>query len=69
MQIVHLHDIDGKPTEAHVVFGQVVGVHIDPRYLIDGIFDLLAAQPVMRAGYRDDYVQANGLFKMVRPKA
>jgi hypothetical protein len=50
------------------VIGQVVGVHIDPRYLVDGIFDLLAAQPVMRAGYRDDYVQADGLFKMVRPK-
>jgi flavin reductase (DIM6/NTAB) family NADH-FMN oxidoreductase RutF len=64
-----LQTIDGKTLDTHLVLGQVVGVHIDPRYLNDGIFDLLAAQPVMRAGYRADYVQAAAPFTMVRPKA
>lgn len=68
-QVIRLHTIEGKTLDTYLVLGQVVGVHIDPRYLIDGIFDLLAAQPIMRAGYRDDYVQASSGFKMVRPKA
>ena len=67
LQVIRLHDLDGKTLDTYLVLGQVVGVHIDPRFLRDGIFDLIAAQPIMRAGYRADYVAAADPFQMVRP--
>ena len=67
LQIVHLHDIEGKPLEQYLVLGQVIGVHIASEYLKDGIFDLVAAQPIMRAGYRGDYVEISATFEMLRP--
>lgn len=69
LQIVHLHDLDGNPLEQYIAIGQVVGVHIANAFLKDGIFDLVAAQPIMRAGYQADYVEIGGSFKMPRPKA
>jgi len=66
LQVVHLHDIDGKPTHSHVVFGQVVGVHIDPRFIKDGRFDTAGAQPLARCGYQD-YAVVTEIFEMVRP--
>ena len=67
LQVIRLQDLDGKTLDTYLVIGQVVGVHIDPHYLIDGRFDLVAAQPIMRAGYRADYVAAADPFEMVRP--
>lgn len=69
LQIVHLHDLDGKPLDQYLALGQVVGVHIAAEYLKDGIFDLVAAQPIMRAGYRGDYVEIGAPFEMLRPTA
>jgi flavin reductase (DIM6/NTAB) family NADH-FMN oxidoreductase RutF len=68
LQIVHLHDLNGRPLEQYIALGQVVGVHIAQGYLRDGIFDLVAAQPIMRAGYQADYVEISNLFQMPRPK-
>jgi flavin reductase (DIM6/NTAB) family NADH-FMN oxidoreductase RutF len=67
LQIVRLHDLNGKELESYLVLGQVVGVHIDPQYLRDGRFDITAAQPIMRTGYRADYAELGGLFEMFRP--
>src|SRR4051812_11457768 len=39
-QVVELRDIDGEPASNIVVFGQVVGVHLDETYVVDGRFDL-----------------------------
>jgi flavin reductase (DIM6/NTAB) family NADH-FMN oxidoreductase RutF len=64
---VHLHDLNGKPTDNWLVHGQVVGVHIQKAYLKDGLFDTHAAQPIMRAGYRGDYAQIGEIFEMIRP--
>ena len=69
LQIVRLHDIDGKPMDNYLSLGQVVGVHIDEAYLKDGLFDTQAAQPIMRAGYRADYAQIGEMFQMFRPTA
>jgi flavin reductase (DIM6/NTAB) family NADH-FMN oxidoreductase RutF len=68
LQIVHLHDLDGKPLEQYIAIGQVVGVHIAKSFLKGGIFDLVAAHPIMRAGYSHDYVEIGNHFKMARPK-
>ena len=59
-------DLDGKPTGATVVFGQVVGVHISEDVLKDGMFDMVAAQTIARCGYRD-YAQVTELFEVARP--
>ncbi|AET92827.1 hypothetical protein BYI23_C006810 [Burkholderia sp. YI23] len=67
LQVVQLHDLNGKPTDNWLVLGQVVGVHIQEAYLKDGFFDTRAAQPIMRAGYRADYAQMGDMFEMHRP--
>ena len=69
LQIVELRDLDGHSTDQFLILGQVVGVHIAPAFLRDGIFDLRAAHPVMRAGYRGDYAEIGTMFEMLRPQA
>jgi flavin reductase (DIM6/NTAB) family NADH-FMN oxidoreductase RutF len=66
-QIVQLRDLAGRPLESYLTLGQVVGVHINTAYLKDGRFDIAAAQPVARAGYRGDYIEMGALFEMLRP--
>ncbi|MEQ5844072.1 flavin reductase family protein [Paraburkholderia acidicola] len=69
LQVIRLHTLDGTPMDNFLALGQVVGVHIDPAYLKDGLFDTQAAQPIMRAGYRADYAEIGAMFQMVRPTA
>jgi flavin reductase (DIM6/NTAB) family NADH-FMN oxidoreductase RutF len=65
---VSLADVDGHPTDRHVVFGQVIGVYIDERFVRDGLLDTAAMAPIMRAGYHDYFgVSADGRFTMKRP--
>lgn len=66
LQAIELHNLEGRPTDRHLVIGQVVGVHIDDRYLKDGRFDTAAAQPLARCGYRD-YATVTEIFEMLRP--
>jgi len=65
-QIVAMHGIDGTPLDSHVVFGQVVGVYIDDRFVKDGILDTAAMRPIARCGY-NEYAVVDSLFSMVRP--
>lgn len=67
LQVIRLRDLDGNDVDGYLTIGQVVGVHIDPRCLKDGLFDITAAQPISRAGYRADYTALGALFQMVRP--
>ena len=67
LQILPLHDLAGDALESYLVLGQVVGVHINPAFLIDGRFDTAAARPIARCGYRGDYAEVTGLFEMIRP--
>ena len=39
--------------DRYVVFGQVVGVHIDERFIRDGLLDTAAMRPIARAGHRE----------------
>ncbi len=55
------------PGAANVmVIGQVIGVHIDPAILRDGIFDVLRYNPLARLGYRD-YAAVTEVFPLNRP--
>ncbi|HZD90323.1 MAG TPA: flavin reductase family protein, partial [Pseudolabrys sp.] len=63
-----LDDIDGNHTDRQIVFGQVVGVHIDDRFIVDGKLDTAALRPIARCGY-DQYAVVESLFAMTRPTA
>lgn len=66
LRIVALDDLSGAPGP-YVVFGQVVGVHIDERFIKDGLLDTAALKPIARCGY-DDYAVVERLFSMQRPE-
>ena len=66
LRILTLDDLAGRPTDCHVVFGQVVGVHIDDHFIKDGLLDTAAMQPIARCGY-DEYAAVESVFSMVRP--
>jgi flavin reductase (DIM6/NTAB) family NADH-FMN oxidoreductase RutF len=67
LQIVALDNLDGQPVDRHVVFGQVVGVHLDERFLKNGRLDTAALQPIARCGY-SDYAVVDKVFAVARPK-
>lgn len=70
-QIIQLQGHDQQKVNAWIVFGEVVGIHIDERLLKDGIYDTASAQHVMRGGGPADYfsVGPENLFRMTRPSA
>jgi flavin reductase (DIM6/NTAB) family NADH-FMN oxidoreductase RutF len=49
-----------------VVFGQVVGIHIDDAVLTDGLVDMAKVRPIARLGYMD-YTRVDMVFTMERP--
>jgi flavin reductase (DIM6/NTAB) family NADH-FMN oxidoreductase RutF len=68
ISVTHLHDIDGKPTSNYLVLGQVVGVHIQRKFITsEGLFDTAAARPIARCGYLADYAEVTHVFRMRRP--
>jgi flavin reductase (DIM6/NTAB) family NADH-FMN oxidoreductase RutF len=68
VRTVSLTDYEGHSTDRHVVFGQVIGVYIDERFIRDGLLDTAAMQPIMRAGYHDYFAISPELrFSMKRP--
>jgi len=52
-----------------VIFGEVVGVHIDDDYITDdGLVDVAGMMPIGRLGYNDyTRVDSDTIFTMVRP--
>ena len=66
---LNLHDVEGRETDRHLVVGQVVGVHLDERFIRDdGILDVAAMRPIARCGYTADYTVLDRLFQMERPR-
>jgi len=66
-EIIEPKTLSGEPTENVLVFGQVVGIHIDEAVVRDGRFDAVLARPVARMGYMD-YCEGGDVFEMFRPK-
>ncbi|MHB8884446.1 MAG: flavin reductase family protein [Methylovirgula sp.] len=64
--VFRLKDMTGAATENYLVFGQVVGVHIDEAFIKNGIVDTAAMQPIARCGYMD-YAVVDELFALARP--
>jgi flavin reductase (DIM6/NTAB) family NADH-FMN oxidoreductase RutF len=65
-EIVTMKTAAGNALDSFLVLGEVVGVHIDDRYLRDGRFDTAAARPIARCGYAD-YAVVTELFSIARP--
>jgi len=56
----------GDPHVYALVFGQVVGVHVDERFVRDGRLETAAMRPIARMGY-DEYAVVEQAFRMARP--
>jgi flavin reductase (DIM6/NTAB) family NADH-FMN oxidoreductase RutF len=52
LQTVQLIDIDGNPARRFIVFGQVVGIHIDERFIKDGLLDTADGPHTLRTERR-----------------
>jgi flavin reductase (DIM6/NTAB) family NADH-FMN oxidoreductase RutF len=67
LQTVRLKDLDGRTLERYFVIGQVVGIHIDDRFIKNGMLDTAAMRPIARCGYQD-YAMVDATFSLVRPQ-
>lgn len=56
-QILRLKDSQGKESDTWFVYGEVMYVHIRKDLLIDGIYDTVKGQPVLRGGGLADFFE------------
>jgi flavin reductase (DIM6/NTAB) family NADH-FMN oxidoreductase RutF len=70
-QILQMQNLQGDKVDTWMVFGQVIGVHIDERLIPNGIYDTANAGHVLRGGGAADYftIGPEQLFKMYRPES
>lgn len=66
LSVTELSDIEGRPIDRYMVLGQVVGVHVDDRFIVNGQFDIAAARTIARCGYAD-YAVVDKVFSLQRP--
>jgi flavin reductase (DIM6/NTAB) family NADH-FMN oxidoreductase RutF len=69
-QLIQLSTADGQKIDSWMVFGEVVGVHINKSLLVDGVYQTAAAEPVLRGGGPGDYfvIDEASKFQLFRPK-
>jgi len=67
VKTVELPGPDGKPHNFSIVIGEVVGIYIDDRVIVNGMVDLSRVRPIARLGYLDQYTVVDTIFKMTRP--
>ncbi|MCH1919615.1 flavin reductase family protein [Shewanella sp. A3A] len=68
-QLIRLETAAKQPMDNWLVLGEVVGVHINQAFIKDGIYQTIAAAPIMRAGGPASYfgISAATEFAMARP--
>jgi flavin reductase (DIM6/NTAB) family NADH-FMN oxidoreductase RutF len=68
LRTIQLETLEGTTMEQFLVLGQVVGVHIEDEFIVDGRVDTAAMRPIMRAGYMDYFVATpETKFSIQRP--
>lgn len=68
LQTIRPKTIEGVEMDQHIVLGQVVGVYIDDRFIVDGLVDTAAMRPITRGGYHDYFVATpETKFSLKRP--
>ena len=67
-QLIQLKDREDQLLDSWLILGEVVVVHIDKAYLLDGAYETSAAHPIMRAGRLGDYAEITpqAMFEMPR---
>ncbi len=69
LQTVPLTPLSGAEPRYFLVIGEVVAIHIDERFIVEGLVDTAAMRPITRAGYRDYFVATpDTRFAMTRPR-
>jgi flavin reductase (DIM6/NTAB) family NADH-FMN oxidoreductase RutF len=71
-KVVHhleLQDLDGNTFGQHLVIGQVVGIHLDERVIVDGVVNTGTLHTIARCGGPGDYALVERTFELLRPKA
>lgn len=66
-EIIRPKALDGAVSPNILVFGEVVGVHIDDGVLVNGMIDTKALRIVSRLGYKE-YAVIDSIFELGRPK-
>lgn len=68
VSVRQLQDLAGAAVDSWMVIGQIVGVSVERGCLADGRFRTDVANPVLRAGYADEYweITEAGRFAMRR---
>jgi flavin reductase (DIM6/NTAB) family NADH-FMN oxidoreductase RutF len=56
LQTVRLTDLNNRPAPRYIIFGQVIGIHIEDSFIKDGLLDTAAMKPIHRGGYQDFFV-------------
>jgi flavin reductase (DIM6/NTAB) family NADH-FMN oxidoreductase RutF len=65
--IIQPKTLSGGLADNVMVFGEVVGIHIDEAIISNGRLDMSIARPVARMGYMD-YSEGSDVFEMFRPQ-
>ncbi|WP_395396740.1 flavin reductase family protein [Novosphingobium sp. BL-8A] len=70
-QLIQLQGKDGSKAESWLVLGEVIGVHIDPAFIVEGVYQTALAEPILRAGGPTSYfsITPENEFHMTRPSA
>ena len=66
LETVKIRQRGGAAHFYEMVLGEIVGVHIDDRFIRDGRVDVAAMKPIARLGYQD-YAVVDALFEIRRP--
>lgn len=68
LRTIQVETLDGQAMDQFLVLGQVVGVHVEDRFIVDGMVDTAAMRPIMRGGYHDYFVATpETRFTLERP--
>ena len=67
LEIIPLNRYEGIESNGEVVLGQVIGIHIDEAFLLDGKVNAEKMRLLSRLGYMD-YASVDHVFSLDRPK-
>lgn len=59
-------EVNEEIANSKVIFGHVVGIHIQDDFILEGKVDIKKLKPIGRLGY-DEYAVIDNIFKMKRP--
>ncbi len=65
-QTIHLKDASGAPSNAYLVCGEVIGIHIEDRFIVGGRIDTAAMRIMARLGYME-YAVVERTITLERP--